>query len=627
MTIPMMTRETFAGGCLDFCSNLTTSTPQDQRDACDTGSFEACKTINDIDANANCKPFIDRIYGTKNNIANTLKVTKINDYYTTISSLVDQYCTNDSAVRTGFCKTTYAPTYITNDVTKKDTYYYNLMQSILGDPTYNTNKDSLITTHLSSDDFKAWRQQKINAAISTYTKSVTTTVGNVTSTKLVANTNVFDFYNTNSVNQPFKSLYMLFPSLFTAIDDSITLNDTVLSTPNISFIIPLSTSFVDRLFLHIKSQLSTRRTNFQDLLKALSEFILNVKYRPNSKLPTGNSFLTNNKFISLENLIGTAPADGNFTSLKDGLLAPIIIGGSCLIGTNQALCMSFIDVSNYDATKRGTTVTYRLPNATTDTTGTYEQSLLRIPTTILSATNRDIVYDGTSILNNIIDNVVFLKANVDCSTTDLLSTDQTKRNTAVSKVFGSGCNVPFNDNTIFDDQDKLNITKYCLGVGKGTPSCRNVSTGQLVPSRTNLDWYKLQTKNITNPDGSITAICGNADKSVFSVAECQDICTTFPEVCKEDAIAKCSLPNYRFSNDKTTFSNKEKYENCEGEEFYSDDEELPSFRDSYMYYVLLLIIVVMSVSIIGQTMFPCTKKELNTRSPQNIYMDINTQKI
>ena len=65
MTIPMMTKETFAGGCIDFCNNLNSSTPQDQRDACDAGSFAVCQTANDFETNANCKPFIDRIYAPK----------------------------------------------------------------------------------------------------------------------------------------------------------------------------------------------------------------------------------------------------------------------------------------------------------------------------------------------------------------------------------------------------------------------------------------------------------------------------------------------------------------------------------------------------------------------------------
>lgn len=620
-----MTKETFAGGCIDFCSNLNSSTPQDQKDACDAGSFAACNiTTLDFQANENCKPFVKRIFDTQNNVPNTVRVTKISDYYSAIAALADNYCSTSTGIRTDFCKTSYAPSYISSDATKKDTYYSNLIKSIINDPV--TDKSSLITTHLSSDDFKAWRQQKINNAITTYTNSITTTIGNVTSTKLVAKSDVFNFYNMDTASQPFKSLYVLFPSSFSSIDDSITLNDTVVSNPNITFIIPLSTSFVNRLFLHFKSELSTRKTNFQDLLFALSEFILNVKYRPASKLSSTSTFFTNTKFTDLEYLIGKSSADGNFTALTGGLLAPIMRAGACLTATSQTNCLSFIDVSTYDASKRGTTVTYTLPGATTTTTGTYEQSLLRVPTTVLAT--RDIGYDGTSILNNVIDNVVFLKANIDCATADLLSTDVAKRDAAASKIFGSTCNVPFNDNTIFDDSDKKIITTYCTtGAGKRTANCRDASTGRLVPMRTNLDWYKRQTGN-NPPDttGKITPICGT-DKSVFNVAECQTICSTFPEVCKDDAIAKCSLPAYRFSDDKTTFLNKEKYENCEGEEIDFEDEELPSFRDSYMYYVLLLIIIVMSVSIIGQTFFPCHKKKSNTKTPQNIYMDINTQKI
>lgn len=626
----MMSKETFAGGCLDFCSNLTNATPQDQKDACDAGSFEACKASNtDFETNTNCKPFIDRLYGSKNNTPGIVTVSNASTYLTTISDIVDQYCR--TSVRTGFCKTSYAPTYLTSgDAAKKDTYYYLLIQSILKD-TSTTPRATLIDQHLSSTDFQAWRTQKVNNAITTYTTAITVVEGNILSTKIVANKDVFNFYKTDTTEQPFRSLYLLFPSLFATIDGSIKINDAVLATPDIVFLISMSTDFQTRIFDHVKLELQTRKTNFQELLAALNEFILNVKHRDATKLPSGNGFILNPKFVDLEILIGKTP-DANRLNLVDGLLGPIMrrVGpnaaqGGCLIGTDQALCTSFIDVTNYDPSLRGKTVSYMLPDTSTTTTGTYEQSLLRIPTTLLPASKRDIVYDGVSILNNIVDNVIFLRANIDCATTDLLNPDTTKRDAAVTKVFGNTCRVPLDDNTIFDNTDKYNITKYCLSTGKGTSNCRNVNTGQFVPIRTTVQWFDSQTANIKDASGrTIVPICGT-DKSVFNVQECQDICTTFPEVCKKDAIEKCSLPEYRFNADKTRFENKERYENCAEDDWQDEDET--SFTNTCMFYILILIIIVTCISIMGSHVMPYTKK-LITNQPfeaQSIYMDISNQ--
>lgn len=219
-------------------------------------------------------------------------------------------------------------------------------------------------------------------------------------------------------------------------------------------------------------------------------------------------------------------------------------------------------------------------------------------------------YRGNDFAGDIKTYLNELKKDTICSTKNI--------NKNFSTIFGPECStIPF------DNNDKTNIMQYCLSTeGKNLADCKKSP-----PTFIDMKWLKNMTDTEFDKNGKITKVRCDGKDGRFTPDECRKICETYPDVCKDDIKTKCINDEYRYNQSKNVV-----------------DAFQPQFREAYtsypkynescseyscMYYVLMVIIFVLFVSIVRSS---CSRPPIRTIrimpiNPSSIYTPINNQKI
>lgn len=99
-------------------------------------------------------------------------------------------------------------------------------------------------------------------------------------------------------------------------------------------------------------------------------------------------------------------------------------------------------------------------------------------------------------------------------------------------------------NTTEYDVDDINrkILNYCVSTaGKLDTKCR-----PRPPITGSEEWLKNATLNTTDSKGVTTSKCGTAGN--LTIAQCENVCATYPDLCEADLNKKCSNPNQRYNS-------------------------------------------------------------------------------
>jgi hypothetical protein len=169
-----------------------------------------------------------------------------------------------------------------------------------------------------------------------------------------------------------------------------------------------------------------------------------------------------------------------------------------------------------------------------------------------------------------------------------------------------------NKNQATLDMDDVNnkMLDYCL-TDKGKADTTNCKTFSSITGSGN--WLSLKTANTVVKDVSgnvtdMTTVCGTG--TGLSMDKCNNVCGTYPDLCVPDAAVKCSIPQYRYSDDKSKFANIENF-NSDCDPDHGGCCDGPDNDLNWLWFLLGIIAILMLVGFAAAKYGPQIKKTRN----------------